>query len=180
MSDNNGHKGMKLVLQGVAPDQPDVVPDIDPTTRPYGQQLTRERQERFLDGFGRFGTVTKAVQAAGININTVQYWDKGDKLGFTERYRHTRRAFVDRLENMVLDRLDEPQGNRGSGVLLIARLNKEDPQHWTRNLKLTHEVPNELIQQLRQLQGLSTQEPKTTDSTDSQIVEGESRALPWD
>ncbi len=42
----------------------------------------------------------------------------------------------------------------GSDVLLIARLNKEDPEHWNRTQKVVHDVPNELIQQLRALQEL--------------------------
>ena len=162
MSGNNDYEGTELVP---APDQPDVLTDIDPTTLPYGQQLTWERQERFLDGFSRFGTVTKAVQAAGININTVQYWDKGDKLGFTERYRHARRAFVDKLENMVLDRLEDPHGNRGSDVLLIAKLNKEDPEHWTRNVQVTHEVGREVMATLQRIQEQQPAQPGLPEAT---------------
>ena len=150
MSGSNGHSDIKLVAQGPAAEQP----DLDPSTLAYGQRLTWERQEWFLDAFSRFGTISKAVQAAGINIHSVHYWDKGDKLGIADRYHHARRDFVDRLEDMVLDRLEDPQLPCGSDVLLIARLNKEDPEHWTRNLKLTHDVPNELIQQLQRLQAL--------------------------
>ena len=178
MSENNGRSDMDLVPAGAG--LPDVVPDVDPATLAYGQQLTWERQERFLDGYSRFGTVTKAVAAAGINIHTVHYWDKGDKLGFSERYRHARRAFVDKLENMVLDRLEDPKGNRGSDVLLIARLNKEDPDHWTRNLKLTHEAPNELIQQLRALQQLGSQPALEDGDNQGRVIDGVSKVLPWE
>ena len=49
---------MELVPAGA--ELPDVVPDVDPATLAYGQQLTWERQERFLDGYSRFGTVYKS------------------------------------------------------------------------------------------------------------------------
>jgi len=67
MSGSNGHSDIKLVAQGPAAEQP----DLDPSTLAYGQRLTWERQEWFLDAFSRFGTISKAVQAAGINIHSV-------------------------------------------------------------------------------------------------------------
>ena len=38
------------------------------------------------------------------------------------------KAFADHLESMALTRIREPQGNRGSDVLLIAMLNAHRPE----------------------------------------------------
>ena len=130
----------------------DRVPDVDPATLPYGQRLTWVRQERFLDAFSKGCTVTKPVAVAGVNIHSVQYWDKGDKIGFTEGYRHARRAFVNKLENMVLDRPEVPKGNQGSDVLRSAKFNNEDPDPWNRNQNVTHDADNELIKALQSVQ----------------------------
>ena len=49
-----------------------------------------------------------------------------------------------------------------------------DPENWNWGVRVTVEVPNELIQQLRQLQEMGSKEP------DAKVVEGSGRVLPWE
>ena len=62
--------------------------------------------------------------------------------------------------------------------LLIARLNKEDPEHWIRNLKLTHNEPNELIQQLQRLQALEPAPAPTPLGPGT--LDAEAEVMPWE
>ena len=78
---------------------------------------------------------------------------------------------------VVHDRLKEPQGNRGSDVLLMARLNAERPDKWRPNVKVQLEVPNEVIQQLRALQELGNRDPKLPEP---KVVDGKAEVLPWE
>ena len=80
---------------------------------------------------------------------------------------------------MVLDRLEDPHGNRGSDVLLIAKLNKEDLEHWTRNVQVTHEVGREVMATLQKIQGQQPQ-PVQLPSGDSEkpwLVEGKGKPV---
>ena len=53
-------------------------------------------------------------------------------------------------------------------------MNRLDPEHWNRGVRVTVDAPNELIQQLRALQELGAEEP------DAKVVEGSGRVLPWE
>ena len=134
--------------------------EIDPDALTRGEQLTWERQEAFLDAFNRCGTLTKAAKAAGINYGTVYRWDEGNKLDFTQRYRYARQEWRDYLESMVMGRLEHPEGNRGSDVLMMGKMNREDPEHWTRNVQVTHEVGREVMATLQRIQEQQEQQPK--------------------
>ena len=142
------------------------------------EQNTLDAQETFLSSMGSYGTIGKACFESGVNRESVRRWRNDDVLGFAERFQVAVAAYGDYLEDMVHDRLENPTGNRGSDVLLMARLNAERPEKWSRNIKLTHDVPNELIQQLRALQQLGTQEPAALEP--GKVVEGEGKPLPWE
>ena len=123
-----------------------------------------------------YGTIGKACQESGVNRESVRRWRNDDVLGFHDRFLQAQASYGDYLEDMVHDRLENPTGNRGSDVLLMARLNAEKPEKWSRSLKLTHDVPNELIQQLRALQALSE-----TPKPEPKAIEGETREImPWE
>ena len=181
MSDRDGTGDKDLVPQGAVPER-QYRTDIDPTVLPRGQQLTWERQEAFLDAFGKYGMMTKAAQAAGSHYDTVYHWDTNNKLDFTARYKYARQEYKDHLEGMVMERLENPTGNRGSDVLLIAKVNKEDPAHWTRNVQVTHEVGREVMATLQKIQeqqqgqsqlpGGDTEEPWTVEGKGKPVEEG--------
>ena len=158
-------------------DYVDAEPLVDVDSLDYTRRMVYERQERFLKAFVKPGTILKAAEDAGLDRDCVYVWRKRDYLAFNERFARAKQAHCAHLENMVMERLENPSGNRGSDILLMGKLNAEHPEKWNRNLKLTHDVPNEVIQQLRALQELgkgdkALPEPK--------IIDGKAETLPWE
>ena len=154
-----------------------ITPELPPLPT-LKDQTTWHSQQDFLGAMGGHGTIQKSCQLSGVNRESVRRWRNDDVLGFAERFQAAVAAYGDYLEDMVHDRLENPTGNRGSDVLLMARLNAERPEKWSRNIKLTHDVPNELIQQLRALQQLGAQESAALEP--GKVVEGEAKPLPWE
>ena len=141
-----------------------------------GQRRTWETQEAFLTYYVEWGTVKDAARLAGTWRQNVDKWCQSDAFDFNARYAIATQDRRDRAERKyVLDRLDNPKGNYGTDVLAIAYMNRLDPENWTRGVRVTHDVPNELIQQLRALQSLS--EPKK-ELAEPKTVEGE--VMPWE
>ena len=85
-----------------------------------------DRQAAFLDAYEKCGTVTEACEHIGMSRSAVQRWREDP--GFVEQYQESKVAFADHLESIALTRIKEPQGNRGSDVLLIAMLNAHRPE----------------------------------------------------
>ncbi len=139
------------------------------------EQYTWDSQEAFLSFMGTHGTMGKACELSGAHPESVRRWKNTDTLGFADRFRQSQAAYSDYLEDMVHDRLTNPTGNRGSDVLLMARLNAERPDKWSRNVKMTHDVPNELIAQLQRLQALEpVPAPKALEAGT------EAEVMPWE
>ena len=144
-------------------------------------ELITERQNAFLEGFSRFGTVTKASEAAGVSQAIPYMWNRDDKFGFTERWKEARQKFRDRLEQIALDRVEDPQGNRGSDILLMGMLNANWPEKWNRNLQVTHEVPSEVLKSLQALQKQAEEIKAELPAPEGKVVEGQARkVLPWE
>ena len=102
-----------------------------------------ETQGVLLVTYAKRGNPTVGCLAAGVSLRTHRRWLAEDTYGYRDRFRLAHAVYVDSLEGMVGDRLGDPKGNRGSDVLLIARLNAEDPDKWRGNsIKL--ELPDEL------------------------------------
>lgn len=191
---SNGHS--ELATTGTAADQPPATltdaevqvilqdgepPLVDVDALDYTRRLTYERQERLLEGYVRYGTILKAAEFAEVHYDCHYQWRKKDTLSWNERWQRAvdrRREFAE--QKYVLDRLDSPSGNRGGDILAIAYMNRINPEHWNRNLKLTHDVPNELIQRLRELQALGNKPLDETQGAEPKVIEGESKVMPWD
>ena len=195
MTEQNGHSDMQLVPADAG--LPDVAesglsdaaarflepeePLVDVGSLTYGQRQTYERQERVLRGYVLYVTILKAAEFAEVHYDCHYQWRKKDTLSWNERWQRAvdmRREFAE--QKYVLDRLDNPSGNRGGDILAIAYMNKTDPEHWNRNVKLTHDAPNELIQQLRALQQLGSQKRRATELPEGKVVEGEAKVMPWE
>ncbi len=120
-----------------------------------GEQRLWESQTAFLGEFVKLGTVKAGAESVGITRQGVEYWSQHDCLGFQDRYRQAKQDRRDHAEReFVLKRLENPKGNYGTDVLAIAYMNRIDPDNWNRGIKVTHDVPNELIAQLQRLQAL--------------------------
>ena len=140
------------------------------------QQRTWDDQEAFLRLYVEYGTIKGA--AVSCHRDSVRRWNLDDYLGFSARFQAVKEEFRESLEELALARLKTPEGNRGSDILLMGMLNANHPEKWSRNVKVTHDVPNELIQQLRQLQALAAApEPKALEPG---TVEAEGQVMPWE
>ena len=116
-----------------------------------GGEMRWQRQEVLLERYSKRGNVTAGCLAAGISYRTHTRWLEGNIYSYRERFRLAHRQYVDGLEEMVQDRLDSPSGNRGSDVLLIARLNKEDPDAWRGNT-VKIDLPDQLLAYMQKRQ----------------------------
>ena len=141
---------------------------------------TEANQETFCNAYGKLGSITKAVAVAGVSRETVRQWEQNDAHGFRQQLRDAQATYRDMLESMALDRVQNPEGNRGSDTLLIALNNANNPDKWKGN-QASIVVEDSVLQALASLQKLDTEtraqlpEPKTVEGS---IVEVEK--LPWE
>ena len=149
--------------------------DVDSLPLGTKDRNTWDNQESFLSFMGEYGTIKKSCELSGVNAESTRRWRNDNVLGFKERFRLAQDAYGDHLEAMVHERLTNPQGNRGSDVLLMGALNANRPDKWRPNVKITHDVDNELIAQLQRLQNLApAPEPKALPPGQ------EPEAMPWE
>ena len=147
---------------------------------PVVVERTEQNQQLFLDAFPACGTVGKTSLTIGIDPNTITKWKRDP--AFLERFQQAQAAWADHLEDLVNQRIEHPEGNRGSDILLIAANTAANPQKWNRNIQVTHEVPNELLKQLAELQReyRQAQLPINSNEEEPTIVEGKAKVRPWD
>ena len=115
-------------------------------------EATWPAQDVVIIAYGSLGTLAKAAEACGIPKTTVYHWEGRDYLGFVARLGVGKRMYRDYLEDLVHQRLSDPQGNRGSDVLLMGALNANHPDKWSRNIQVTHEVGREVMATLQKIQ----------------------------
>jgi hypothetical protein len=108
----------------------DMVTGIDVEACRPAQKHTLARQQAFLAAYAVTGTDVAAAKAAGINNNTPRRWREGDVFGFRDRFDCVLSAFGDSLEDTMLSRINEPEGNRGSDILLIFALKAAKPEKY--------------------------------------------------
>ena len=152
---------MEMFRQGAAPE---VLPErqelflyaeplVDVDSLDYRQRQTYQRQEVFLEAYVQYGTLLKAAEIANCHYDCAYQWRKKGAFRWNERWQRAvdrRREHAER--KYVLDRLDNPHGNYGTDVLAIAYMNRIDPEHWTRNVQVTHEVGREVMATLAKIQ----------------------------
>ena len=94
---------------------------------PLSHRQTWARQERFLAAYVTKGTIWKAAPLAGINRCTVQAWAFADTFGFNDRFADAVLDHQDKAQNWMVERIEDPKGNRGSDGLLSHYVNAVNP-----------------------------------------------------
>jgi hypothetical protein len=134
---------------------------------------TRLNRERKIDGADRkriffaayeeYGTVAKACEVAGIARSTQRVWMTDPD--FVDVFEQSRRAFAEYLEQIALDRVKDPHGNRGSDVLLIGLLNANWPQKYRQTSALDQDYAREVLSEMKRVfkQEKVTQPPQETE-----------------
>jgi hypothetical protein len=116
------------------------------------QRQVWDRQQRFLEAYAKLGKKSKAAEASGIPVDTVETWERRDTNGFTKRILQAHQSHVESWEQLMDDRLASPSGNRGSDVLLMFKLKAEAPQKYREEVKVVGiEASKQMMDRLREL-----------------------------
>ena len=106
------------------------------------------RKGVFLTAFEEWGTVKKGCDAAGIHRNTYLWW-LGSDPDFTRSVDLMRQSFAESLEAIALERVRDPDKNRGSDVLLLGLLNANMPAKYRPSVAVDQDSAKDLIREWR-------------------------------
>jgi hypothetical protein len=142
-----------------------------------------KRKEVFLAAYEEWGTIKKACELTGITRDGYKNWQSGDP-EFVRRLDSMRQSFAESLEGLALERVRNPDKNRGSDVLLIGLLNANMPQKYRPQFAMSEDSAKELITEWRKAAkevGKNRGEeperlPVTVEQTLSEILERRSDA----
>jgi hypothetical protein len=104
----------------------------------------KRKKELFLVSYEKNGTFRAACEFVKLPRNTVWGWLRDD-LEFTKAYEGAKHSFAEGLEGIALDRIRNPDKNRGSDVLLIALLNANMPAKYRPQVAINEDSAKELI-----------------------------------
>ena len=104
---------------------------FSPPTSPHAvEKLAFANQDRYLMAFAECGNVGKASEIAGISRFAVYDWVDADRWEFRRRYSCAQSAYADSREQLMHDRLADPEGNRGSDILLMFQIKALRPEKY--------------------------------------------------
>ena len=120
------------------------------TNVPVSQRkaMADRRKNRFLSGYAEWGTIRKACEVAGIRRGTYDKWH-ADDIEFAKSVDTARRVFAEQLEEIALDRVRNPDKNRGSDVLLLGLLNANMPSKYRPQTAMVEDAAKDLILEWR-------------------------------
>lgn len=137
---------------------------VPPASTSLEKSRVWDRQELFLSAYRQTGKQGRAADSVGMNRSAVNKWQQGDVFSFRERIKAAHQDYCECLEQMMDDRLANPQGNRGSDVLLMFKMKAEDPAKFRETVEVvdTRET-KDLLDELRRIGSPRTVEgqPKT-------------------
>ena len=103
-----------------------------------------KRKKKFLDSFEACGTIRGACNIVGVARPTYHRWVVEDA-DFAKEFDQRRVAFAESLEELALDRVRNPDKNRGSDLLLIGLLNANMPAKYRPQVAISEDSANDLI-----------------------------------
>jgi len=103
-----------------------------------------KRKAVFLEAFGEWGTIRKGCDAAGIHRNTYLWW-LGSDPDFARSVDLMKQSFAESLEAIALERVKDPDKNRGSDVLLLGLLNANLPTKFRPQFAMSEDSAKDLI-----------------------------------
>ena len=123
----------------------------------------------FLAAYAECGTIRRACRVVGVDRKTVYNWMRGDVDGFKELFELANHSYRESLEDLARERLENPQGNRGSDVLLISQLNARWPERYRQNTEGRDQSAKEALNEIREMH----REWKKKLELEERIVEGD-------
>jgi hypothetical protein len=111
-----------------------------------------DHQEAFLKAYGELGTIIHAARAVGIHRTTVNLWLSSDLYSFKKRMEDAHQDYREFLEGLIHERLVNPQGNRGSDVLLMFKEKAEWPEKYREEVKVIGvDASKQMMDRLREM-----------------------------
>tara|TARA_R100000306_G_C4297752_1_gene103466 strand:- start:77 stop:529 length:453 start_codon:yes stop_codon:yes gene_type:complete len=86
-------------------------------------------QTQFLANYGKLGTVSASSSKLGIWPSNHYLWLDSDDCDYVARFESAKLAYSEYLESIMLDRLENPIGNKGSDILLMFALKARDSKY---------------------------------------------------
>jgi len=108
------------------------------------REESARRKALFLKAYGEYGTVLKACEVAGIARNTYVKWQAADH-EFSKDLDQRKQAFGENLEGIALERVKNPDKNRGSDILLLGLLNANLPAKYRPQIAISEDAAKDLI-----------------------------------
>ena len=102
------------------------------------------RQASFLRAYRKIGTRSGAFRVAKISKDTYERWMKFEP-DFMRAVSEARQEFGEYLEEIALERVKNPDKNRGSDVLLLGLLNANLPQKFRPQFAMSEDSAKDLI-----------------------------------
>ena len=99
------------------------------------------RQEAFLAAYRKCDKIGKAAEAVGLTRWAVDYWMKHDIFCFHRRIEAAHEDYCEQWEQGMDDRLENPQGNRGSDILYMFKMKAEKPGKYRENVQIVGVSP---------------------------------------
>ena len=100
------------------------------------EKVRWEKQERFLKAYARTGTLCGADKETGIHWSTRAYWISTNMWGFRDRLKAAQEEYTAYWESHMDQRLESPQGNRGSDILLMFKLKALAPEKYRESVNI--------------------------------------------
>ena len=107
-----------------------------------------DRKAMFLKAIEEHGTVLSACRVSGIPRGTYNTWQRTDP-DFVRDLGFSRMSFAESLEDLALNRVRNPDKNRGADVLLIGLLNANMPQKYRPQIAMSEDSAKDLIHEWR-------------------------------
>ena len=120
------------------------------------------RQASFLRAYRKIGTRSGAFRVAKISKDTYEKWMKFEP-DFMRAVSEARQEFGEYLEEVALERVKNPDKNRGSDVLLLGLLNANLPTKFRPQFAMSEDSAKDLIIEWRKAARSVSREEKAKD-----------------
>jgi hypothetical protein len=119
----------------------------------------KQRQDSFIEGFLEYGTIRNGCRVAHVDRATVHRWANSDD-AFANRFSEARQEFGEKLEEVIVGIVLDPEAVKKSPILAITLLNANLPQKYRPTTGMVQEdTARELIQEWRKV-GKANARPK--------------------
>ena len=170
-----GGPGPSMLKSGKLPKLPENAKPVGTLSHEseYYQKDRHLLMDTVAASYAKHGLQTKAYQEAGISYDTFHRWLKTDPY-FQTKMREAQQMRRDVNEKMIHDRLERPEGNRGSDVLLIFKSKGEWPEKYGDRIQVEDTRLDSLLERLAEHRLLVAREKARSDGLDGEpFIEGE-------